>query len=147
MVPDIRLVFYIVLKARMNLMAVNLPSLWHFTAGSPRDVLRSVLSILSLLSARGSQTSFGSNRSRAKGQTPGKNSLQHHPSLDTSTSQAELTELHAKEVACPEGKSVEASALKIIPQSESSGLRMMRSQEMVFRSLVQSVRQRSMPES
>lgn len=117
---DTRLAFYVILEAGMNLIAVNLPSLWYFVAGvSPEGIVRSVRSILSLRSPRGSQTSLRSTGSKRKGQNPAKN----HPraSIDTGSSQAELAGLHGAQVAFPEGKSVEAYAMTSLPDGKEYG--------------------------
>ena len=51
--------FFQILEAGLVIIAVNLPSLWYYVAGvTPDRVLRSVRSMLSLRSPRGSQNSL-----------------------------------------------------------------------------------------
>jgi hypothetical protein len=82
--------YYAILEAGFTIVTVNLPSLWYFVAGvTPESVVRSVRSIVSLGSGRGSN---GSNNGASKISV-------HHTtrepaagrSLDTNSSRSNLT--------------------------------------------------------
>jgi hypothetical protein len=102
---------------------VNLPSLWYYLAGvSPEGVLRSVRSIMSLGSGRGSQGSF-------KGSTPGRqntgNVLADGRSLDTNSSRSNLTNPDK-----PVAEAYSLADLKLIPKEQPvDGIRVERTFE------------------
>ncbi|CRG86468.1 hypothetical protein PISL3812_03474 [Talaromyces islandicus] len=61
------LAFFVILEAGLNIIAVNLPSLWYFVRGITADrVIRSMRSVLSLASGRRSQTSLGTSGATPK---------------------------------------------------------------------------------
>lgn len=63
-----QLAYYIILEAGFTIVAVNLPSLWYFMAGvTPERVLRSVRSLVSLGSGRGSQDGTSIQGSKTSG--------------------------------------------------------------------------------
>ncbi|KAI9743765.1 MAG: hypothetical protein M1818_002498 [Claussenomyces sp. TS43310] len=94
--------FYIILEAGLTIIAVNLPTLWYYVAGvTPERVLRSVRSIISLGSDRGSQSSVkGSNVSEYQ---VTKERYTGGRSLDTGSSRTNLTN--------PDKRSVETYAM------------------------------------
>jgi hypothetical protein len=83
--------YYVILEAGLTIIAVNLPSLWYYVNGvTPDRVLRSVRSVLSLGSGRGSQTSFKSGNSTTK-QTTGQG-VKRGQSLDTNSAHSDLVD-------------------------------------------------------
>ncbi|KAF4629735.1 hypothetical protein G7Y89_g8416 [Cudoniella acicularis] len=63
-----QLAYYIVLEAGFTIVAVNLPSLWYFMAGiTPKRVLHSVRSLVSIGSGRGSQDGTSIKGSKTSG--------------------------------------------------------------------------------
>ncbi|CAG8948805.1 hypothetical protein HYFRA_00001928 [Hymenoscyphus fraxineus] len=77
--------YYMILEAGFTIVAVNLPSLWYFTAGvSPERVLRSIRSMASLNSGRSSQDSSKRNQNakdHARDASSGERSLDDTASI------------------------------------------------------------------
>jgi hypothetical protein len=113
--------YYVILEAGLTIVAVNLPSLWYYLAGStPERVLRSVRSILSLGSNRGSQGSV--KKGSRTGKPAAENGSTREQSLDTNSSETQLADRGAQDLAYPEGSSAETYAIRDLPGHQNPAI-------------------------
>lgn len=88
---ETQLAYCIILETSFTIVAVNMPSLWYYTAGiKPESVLRSVRSLVSLGSGRGSQNNSFKEIGTSTNKATQKDVTRSRQSLDTQNSTSSI---------------------------------------------------------